>query len=400
MRRSGAFRAGFLAVASIGAAFVGLRASGADTPTMAVALALLACILAALAVAFAYAGWRRAAASETTSLALARALDQVGPGKSAPDIDTIAALVAKEVARVAGPPASPVSHPAPAPADAAPPLLPLPADAAPALTSVPAGATIAPLFPRAVPDRTAADNAIVSGALGEGRLDIALRPVISLSAGATAGFDVFAEILAGGDMLHIARPAGEMAHADRLRFERLLLEHSVAAAGRVAADAPLLVPVSRLLLEAGDDPIVERLRATGQAARAIVLDIAVRDLPAATALPPMLEQLLDAGVGLCVDLEDARETDPGRLHVIGARRIRLSASRLLGHTVARGRGPGGATIAIAARAAGLAVIADDVASEGEALALADLGVDLMTGALFGAPRRLGDTAFASRTAAE
>ena len=389
MRQDGTVRSGLLVAACVAAGALLLSAMLPGIQTFATMLAALACGLAALAAVLAFAAWRRAGENEARVLALARALDQNRDREIAvpPDVDAIAQLVASEVERLA--------------AASAPTLRPSADETAGGL---PPAANVEPLIRRAhrqAPGKRAA----VDASLADGHFDIALRPVVSLSRGVGAAFDTFAEFAATGEApFHLARLQADAPQADRARFEALLLACAIDATRRVVAgetDAPLHVPLSRALLETGGDAILERLRAHGRAARSIVVDLSPADLTEAGARPAMLDHLLDAGVGLCVDLVEERTPDLGGLRLAGARQVRLPASRLLGHTASRGHGARGPELAAAAREVGLAVIADGVASDDEALGLADLGIDLMSGPRFAGPRRLrGQDTQASRTAAE
>ena len=357
-------------------------------PPTGPAWAIAALGLAALAVAFSFAAWRRAAGNEARLLAIARALDQAASRDrtvaSAPDIDAVAALVAREVERLA-PPAPPSLAETLVREDggssSAPPV------ASPAFTAE----DLAPRRARRVAETT---QAIVQRSMAEGRFDIALRPIVALARGEAVAFDAFAEFLReGGSPLHLARLSDGAAVAERAGFENLLLAGTVEAARRVVADAtdvPLHVPVSRALLE--DDALsgamASRLDAHRRAARAIVLDMAAGDLPSATLRLPTLDTMLDAGVGLCIDLGDERNPDFDRVRKSGARFVRMQAAFVLGYTAGRGGGISGAEMASRARDYGIAVIADGVATDDEALALADLGIDLMTGPRFAGPKRL------------
>jgi cyclic-di-GMP phosphodiesterase TipF (flagellum assembly factor) len=390
VRQNGVLRSGLLAAAGVAAGAFLLGALLPDSQTAATVVAALACGLAALAAVLAFAAWRRASANETNLLALARAFDQAGAGnRSTPlDLDAIAAVVRREVGHLASARADDQPERA---AHASAPFAP------------PLAGNVEPLIRNRPRKPAAGKRAVIAQALADGRLDLALRPVVSLAQGAPVAFDAFAEFIDGAEPpFHLDRLQPDAAPSDRSRFETLLLGCAIEATRRVVAgaiDAPLHVRVSRAVLETADDGAIARLRAHPRAAHSIVLDLAASDLGTPLA---GLDALLDAGVGLCLDLAEARTPDLQGIRMAGARHVRLPASRLLGHTAARGTGPSGAEIAAAARDAGIAVIADDVANDDEALGLVDLGIDLMSGPRFSGPRRLRDMAGAhpSRTAAE
>ena len=86
--------------------------------------------------------------------------------------------------------------------------------------------------------------------------------------------------------------------------------------------------------------------------------------------------------------EDALE----RLKLQGVRLVKLSADRLLDRERTRRRSPSGADLAELIDRSNMAIIAIDVASDEDAVALLDLGVDLMRGERFSPPRRLKPSA--------
>lgn len=402
MRHNGAARSALLLAASAAAAVAIAYLAQRHLEGSPIIVAVAACGLATIAVTIAVAAWRRAADSETRLLSLARAFDQMRATSPAPsqtsDVAAIASVVEREVERLA---ARSKTESEAVPGDPAYPAgsYPTPDSTIPALEEHRHFGE-----PSAM---RAGRQASALRAISDGRFEIALRPIVSLTRGTAVAFDAFAECGDGHAHFHLARPGADVSTSNHARFEALLVARALEATRRVLAgktEAPIHVPVSRALLdeEAETTALLQRLRAHPAAARSIVFDLAAADLSASATMRDNVDAFLDVGVGLCIDLGDTPAPDFERFRKSGARQVRLPAYLLLGDTTTGTRAPSGPDIASAARDGGIDVIADRVANDDEALALVDLGIDVMSGPRFAPPRRLRDpvTANPGRAAAE
>lgn len=385
---------------AVGLAFAGWMAHGAMLGgwTRADWIATAAVTVAIAALAAAVLLNREIRLLRGQSDAMARALDGMIPtiGRApALSVEDINRIVGREVERLGA-----TAHPA---IDAATP-------GTPAAEEHPADGNVVPMpSPRRRRDaRSKAEprtGDLIARAVAESALELSLRPVVSLSRGSAAAFDVFGHFAGpDGQPLDVGRLFDEAPGLDRAGFERLLAQEALHASRRIVVDsteAPLHVPVSAALLQSASDreALVARLRAHGSAARSIVFDLPAALLPAPDDVQAALDAFAGCGVGLAVECGDGDTADFGRLRDAGIGAVRFPVGRLLGRTRARKNHPSGIEVTDAAHAAGIAVIADGVNSDDDAMALVDLGVDLMTGPRFSGPRRLRGFDAAS-TAAE
>lgn len=332
--------------------------TGAGAPQMIVAFCALA--VAALALVLAGLALRKAARNGSELDALSRAFDTALRTRSkqarSRDIDEIGRMVAREVERLA-------QH-----GSADRPIR----DISPAATQIQGDMT-----------------ALVNRALSAGILEISLRPIVSLSQGAAAAFDAFAHFeIDAGNRMDIGRiHAGAIDHA---AFERMLVMEAAATARRMLATqegALVHVPISQALL-ASDGAlasVLDMARAHPAAARSIVLNLPWQSVVSGNA--EALDRLADAGFPVSAEAGATDTPDPQALGG-RARWVRMKTERLLGRHGQHGGSASGHEIAEAMRAAGLEIIADDVHGDGDAIALADIGIDLMSGPRFSGPRRL------------
>lgn len=348
------------------------REIGANAPALVVAFAALAVALLALAAAsFAMRTARKTRRDlDTVSRALDAALHARNGRPNAYGIDEINAIVAQEVDRLS------------ARAEIAPPLAVV-------------GSTETEAVPRTPRKSRAAGDieALVAGAIAAGTLEISLRPIVSLAGGAAVAFDAFAHFEAGPDSaVNVGRIRDRSEAIDRAAFERMLVTAAATTARRMLGgqgDVPVHVPVSEALLTSRRElaAVLEMARAHPAAAGAVVLDLPWRTLATRNTFGKALDRLADAGFVLAAEAGDAGSLEPASLGG-QARWVRLQAARLLGRRGERGRAMSGREIADALHEAGLGMIADEVQTDDDAIALVDIGIDLMAGPRFSGPRRL------------
>lgn len=383
-RKPAATRIMFWAVAillaSWGAAEFSGRALGEDGASPELTAAFCALAVAVLALAAASLALRRAAGNRRQLDALSQALDMALRARSAQaqaqaqewSLDEINRLVAREVERLAG------HDPA----------------AGQAREVSTAGAQTEPIRRQERRARSAGDvETLVNGAIAAGALEVSLRPIVSLSRGAAAAFDAFAHFEAdAGNGVDVGRIRDRAGAVDLAAFERMLVMEAAATARRMlgAQEGALVhVPVSEALLSSRKAlaAVLEMARAHPAAAGAIVLGLPWRTLATRNAFGKALDRLADAGFAISAEAGDAGSLDPQALGG-RARWVRMHTARLLGRRGERGRAMSGHEIADAMRETGLGMIADEVQNDDDAIALADIGIDLMAGPRFSGPRRV------------
>ncbi len=228
---------------------------------------------------------------------------------------------------------------------------------------------------------------LVHQALSAQTVDLSLRPIISMARGAAAGFDVFAYFEVEGEGLVVPANAADVPEAEGIAFESLVLDMAIASArrrqGTVGHAMALHVPVTKAFLL--DASAVERLaEAIGTdetLANAIVLSVparmARRDAPTLAAL----QKITQSGVRLA--LEDLPATSDLALPAVPqVAFVKVPARRLLDEP------RGERDLPAQALSAGALVIAVDVESDRDAIALIDAGINLMSGSRFSGPRRI------------
>ena len=348
------------------------RGSGLDSPELIVAFAALGTALMALAIASLAVRSAKAARRDlnAVSLALDAALRTQSGKSNALGIGEINAMVAREVERL-----SPR------------------ADAPPALTVVASTETETVVRTARKPRNTGHIEAAMAEAIAAGRLEISLRPVVSLARGAAVAFDAFAHFEnVNGSAMDVGRVHERSDAVDQAAFERLLVVSTATTARRMLgaqSDQPVHIPISEALLTSRKElsAVLAVASAHPAAASAVVLDLPWHTLATRNTFGKALDKLVDAGFALAAEAGDAGAIDPQALGG-QAKWVRLQTPRLLGRRNLRGRAMSGHELADAMREAGLGVIADEVQNDDDAIALVDVGVDLMTGARFSGPRRL------------
>lgn len=368
--------------------------SGSDLPghlpAIALVLAAAALVLSLAAAVLSVRAMRSFVGLRNDIVVLARSVDQAladlsaRTDKGAVTISQMASSVAGEVERlserIAAQSAAVASAPEPGPDN----VVPHPS-AWRKRTAAPPEADAAP-----PPGDTALETAFHK-AVSAGQFDMLLQPIVSVGLGAAAGFEAFAGIpLDAGRYAELRRPAAAAAVPDMARFERLLIASALQTGrkrlGSAGAAMPLHVAVSDALLGDGQElaAALELLETHPDLCRSLVLSMPVA-LATAGQHVQALDLLAERGVRFAAEgWDDAL----GRSARSGLAFLKMTADRLLDRERSFGRPAPGATIVEQAEAGRLTVVATDVASDDDAVALIDLGIDLMSGSRFGGPKRL------------
>jgi EAL domain-containing protein (putative c-di-GMP-specific phosphodiesterase class I) len=241
----------------------------------------------------------------------------------------------------------------------------------------------------------AADPAPSSWA-AQGELELSLEPIVSVSQSAAAGFEVYANLpFADGVARPVRRLRGDAAAADHARFELALIKAAMHASRRQlpgdAARLPLHVAASDALLADADAAaeIAQLFELHPALASALVLSIPVETaVSQARGVQRAIARLMAAGVRLAVEGHVEPIVSGAKLADGKASFLKLTCNRLLDRDKAKRKAATGSDLAELAHASGVTLIATDVATDEDAVALLDLGVDLMSGARFSPPRRL------------
>ncbi len=249
--------------------------------------------------------------------------------------------------------------------------------------------------PRKFPQKAGAGERLPAG-WGERPLELGLEPIVSVSRGAAVAFEVYASLLLeDGSEKMVRRLSGAVDPQDLVAFERTIVKAAMHASrrqfGSEGPSLPLHVAVSAAFL--GDEASVREVSGLigihAGLARSVVLSLPAEVFTARdAAVQRGLIQLSVAGALLACEgwpgTPDARE----RLQARGAGIVKLSCDRLLDRLRQRRKGPTGADLADIAHGADMTVIATGVANDEDAVALLDLGIDLMGGERFSPPRKL------------
>ena len=147
------------------------------------------------------------------------------------------------------------------------------------------------------------------------------------------------------------------------------------------------VPVSEALLgnEKELAKLFELFRTNNGLARSLILSLPPT-MPVGDQRPA-LRRLAAAGVRFALEGWDGSEAEFEALRRFGLRFLKLPADRLLDRAKPDGAAPAVTLLDMAAET-GVEVVATGVNSDQDAVALLDLGIDLMAGPRFSGPRRL------------
>lgn len=233
-------------------------------------------------------------------------------------------------------------------------------------------------------------------ALCEGRFDLALEPVLSISDSRAVGFSVHAAV--GAQDTFISRMTHEPRPGCRLAFEASMMRQAAAVArrqlGDSAADMPLYVPVSASLLQNEDavGNVATLYRNEPDLALSLIPVVPVHLMIGANRkCGPALERLRFAGAQFAVEGWLGGEESLAKLSAFGVHCVRLSANRLLGRDKLRPRDLDAESIISACAEKEFLLVAMDVTTDEEAVSLIDIGIDRMSGKRFNGPKRLKAT---------
>lgn len=380
--------------------------SGIPVDALLISTAASTLILAAVASGFAYRAFMRANAIAAELQRLTRAMDQAIKDFSTRNDRDAAMLVETNafVARELDALAARVSRGK----ESAPAELP-PEPPTPAVASQPSSKRSSPAQPSGIPLPVASDGAglgpAIQRVLASGRAELSLQPIISVAHGVAGGFEVYFHIQAdNGQTVDVRRMQRPLAGIDTAAFERLAVASAIEAArrqfGKTGETMPLHVAISGALLlsETEFSTVLDLFRQYPSVARSVVLSI-----PADATEPGQQREGLDvlAALGLRFATEGWPET-PDALDAMrrnGVAFFKLPADRLLGRSRTRKSVASATALIEMAGAANIQVIATDVRNDEDAVALLDLGIDLMAGERFSGPRRLKPEAGDNRTGA-
>lgn len=243
------------------------------------------------------------------------------------------------------------------------------------------------------PDNAAVEAA-VEAALAAKRLEISLQPIIAVTRGAAAGFEVYAHLPIGDDRFwNIRRMARPVSTVDVGQFERLLLETAGGAArrrlGTAAETMPLHVAVTEALLDGQHHrSVLELLKQYPVLGRALVLSVPMQVAETADRYGQPIDELAAAGVRLASEGWSGTPDSLDLLKRHAVDYVKLTADRLLDRARLRRGAPSGGKLIDLALDNDLTVIATDVRNDEDAVALVDLGVMLMRGEHFSGPKKL------------
>jgi len=241
------------------------------------------------------------------------------------------------------------------------------------------------------PENGAIDTAIRRMVAG-GVADFSVQPIIAAGRGEAGGFEAHLHVQPEeGKPVDIRRLDRPVADIDPAALERMAMVSATEAVrkrfGEVSERKPLHVAVSSALLQDGFEfaTVLDIFKLHPSLARSIVLslpgDVAESGQHAAAV------ELL-SGLGIRFAVENWSGAQGEQFKKAGIGQVKIAADRLLDKGKGRKAASEGSALVEAARAAGLEIIATDVQSEEDAVALIDMGVDLMTGDRLAAPRRL------------
>lgn len=219
--------------------------------------------------------------------------------------------------------------------------------------------------------------------------ELSLQPIVSVSSGKTLGFDVFRSVESGGQVLNIRDIAEPPAGFDIAAFEAQTVLAAIHTARRrlgEVTDQPLHVAVSDAFLRSTQelDRLTTMAREYPLIAGALVFAVDARCFDPAHPAYAAVSQLASAGFGLAAEMADWQAGSmPGHAAL---QYKRIPAQRLLRSGVTRSREV--SRLLDDATGSRVRVIATGVTHDRDAMALLDLGVDLMVGDRFCAPRRL------------
>lgn len=226
-------------------------------------------------------------------------------------------------------------------------------------------------------------------------ISLSLEPIVSVSQGAATAFEVHANVLLeDGAELVLRRLSPTADPAEVTAFEHAVvlaaMQTSRHQLGGEGTRLPLHVAFSGATL--ADEDVVREIASLIEIhsglAQGLVFSIPAEELAGRDAeVLRGIARLAEAGAGLAIE-GWPDDTDVERLKARGALHVKVSADRLLDRLRLGRKAPSGSDLVERALKAEIAVVATDVMLDEDAVALLDIGVDLMRGERFSPPRRL------------
>ena len=217
-------------------------------------------------------------------------------------------------------------------------------------------------------------------------VELSLQPIISATTGRTAGFDVFRSLHDGQAFRDLRTSAGAPDGFEKAAFERETLEAAIQAARRrtgASAENPLYVAISEAFLHSPHEQtrLVNLVNSYPVVAEIIVICVEADQLTAKSVDGEAIAQMTQAGFRIALNLNE--DLCPPLLSSPTLSCVRVSGARLMqaDHEEV-------AALLKQVIDRRVRILATNVRSESEAVALLDRGVDFMIGGHFCEPRRL------------
>ena len=236
--------------------------------------------------------------------------------------------------------------------------------------------------------------------IAEGRLTLALEPIVAIAKQQAAAFDVHAVV--GTDNANpsfLRRFAGEGRNGLALRFEMEMVRQAARLSrrqfGANGAATPLHVAVSKEMLRDanGVEEACRLFAAQPALGQSLLLSLPVHILNGASdQYRDSLDRLQTSGVRFACEGWRGNNLAMAKLANRSVTAIKLTADRLLDREKLRDNDLTGAELAEAAELAGVQLIATGVRTDEDSVSLIDLGIEQMSGPRFSAPRLLRDNA--------
>lgn len=243
------------------------------------------------------------------------------------------------------------------------------------------------------PEIEAIDTALRRMVAG-GTADLSVQPIIAAGRGEAGGFEAHFHIQPEeGKPVDVRRLDRQVADVDPAILERLAVVSATEAIRRRLGDIgerkPVHVAISSALLQDGFEfaAVLDIFKLHPSLARSVVLSLPA-EIVESGQHAAALELLSGLGIRFAVEDGTGSQPEMDQIKKAGIGAVKIAADRLLDRGKSRKAGPDGTMLVELARGAGLDIIATGVQSEEDAVALIDMGVDLMTGDRLAAPRRL------------
>lgn len=240
----------------------------------------------------------------------------------------------------------------------------------------------------------------LEAAIAEGRLTLALEPIVAVARSEAAAFEVYGGLgTDGAKPSFLRRYPGESRNGLAQRFEMEMVRQAARLSrrqfGASGAATPLHVAVSKELLR-NDEAVEEtgRLFAAQPAlCQSLLLSLPVHIFNGASdQYRDALDRLQTKGVRFACEGWRGNHLAMAKLANRSVTVIKLSADRLLDREKLRDNDLTGSELAEAAELAGVQLIATGLRTDEDTVSLIDLGVELMSGPRFSSPRLLRDNA--------